>query len=56
MNNQTFSIFESDNYKDMVFECKLERIQVESSELPGCIEVYDGSKKDRKVLCSMMNQ
>lgn len=53
MNNQTFNIFASDSYVDLLFSIPLNEILVKEASMAGCLEVADRRSGKKRVLCTM---
>lgn len=53
LNNQTLTIFETNNPKDSLFSIKLPNIQVVNAKEPNCIDVIDKQNGLKKTLCAM---
>lgn len=53
MNNQTLTIFEDTQGKDILFSVKLPDISVKNSDQTDCIDIADKTSHSSKTVCAM---
>lgn len=53
MNNQTLTIFEDTNAKDIMIAIRLPNIQVKNSKQTDCIDISDKTGGPTKTVCAM---
>lgn len=53
MNNSTISIFESDNFGDILFSCTLDELHYEPGKEDDCIKLTNIRNNDKRTVCAM---